>query len=97
MSKMKIMTRGRWLWTRTIASTILGQGLDTSIFITLAFIGTPSFIPVMILYHWLVKTAIEAVATPLTYIMVNYLKRKESIDVYDDKTKFNPFIITGYG
>lgn len=94
MAKMKIMTRGRWLWTRTIASTILGQGLDTSIFITLAFIGTPSFIPVMILYHWLVKTAIEAVATPLTYIMVNYLKRKESIDVYDDKTKFNPFIIT---
>lgn len=95
MAKMKIMTRGRWLWTRTIASTILGQGLDTSIFITLAFIGTPSFIPVMILYHWLVKTAIEAVATPLTYIMVNYLKRKESIDVYDDKTKFNPFIVTG--
>ena len=95
MAKMKIMTRGRWLWTRTIASTILGQGLDTSIFITLAFIGTPSFMPVMILYHWLVKTAIEAVATPLTYIMVNYLKRKEAIDTYDDKTRFNPFIVTG--
>ena len=95
MVKMKIMTRGRWLWSRTIGSTILGQGLDTSIFITLAFIGTPSFMPVMILYHWLLKTAIEAVATPLTYIMVNYLKRKEAIDVYDDKTKFNPFLVTG--
>ena len=95
MVKMKIMTRGRWLWSRTIGSTIFGQGLDTSIFITFAFIGTPSFMPVMILYHWLVKTAIEAVATPLTYIMVNYLKRKEAIDVYDDKTKFNPFLVTG--
>lgn len=90
MAKMKILTRGRWLWSRTIGSTIVGQGLDTAIFITLAFIGTPSFVPVMILYHWLAKTLIEVIATPLTYTAVNYLKKKESIDTYDYETNFNP-------
>ena len=93
LAKMKILTRGRWLWTRTIGSTIVGQGLDTAIFITLAFIGTPSFLPIMILYHWLAKTAIEAIATPLTYALVNTLKKKESIDTYDYETNFNPFLI----
>ncbi|MFC1951758.1 queuosine precursor transporter [Chloroflexota bacterium] len=93
MAKMKIMTRGRWLWSRTIGSTIIGQGLDTSIFITLAFIGTPSFALIMILYHWLAKIGIEAVATPFTYTLVNFLKKKEAVDTYDDKTKFNPFLI----
>ena len=94
LARMKILTRGRWLWSRTIGSTIVGQGLDTSIFITIAFIGTPSFVPIMILYHWLVKTFSEAVATPFTYAMVNFLKRKESIDTYDHKTRFNPFLVT---
>ena len=95
MAKMKIMTQGRWLWSRTIGSTILGQGLDTSIFITLAFAGTPSFMPMMILYHWLMKTVIEAAATPFTYAVVNYLKRKESVDAYDQETNFNPFLVSG--
>jgi len=72
----------------------VGQGLDTLIFITLAFIGTPSFVPIMILYHWLAKTAIEAIATPFTYVIVNYLKKKEAIDTYDYKTNFNPFHIS---
>jgi hypothetical protein len=94
LSKMKILTRGRWLWSRTIGSTIIGQGLDTSIFITLAFIGTPSFVAVMILYHWLAKTFIEAIATPLTYAAVNFLKGKEAIDTYDYETSFNPFLIS---
>ncbi|MGB2814675.1 MAG: queuosine precursor transporter [Dehalococcoidales bacterium] len=94
LARMKIMTRGRWLWSRTIGSTIVGQGLDTSIFITVAFIGTPSFVPIMILYHWLAKTLIEALATPLTYVIVNFLKKKESIDTYDHDTRFNPFLIT---
>jgi uncharacterized integral membrane protein (TIGR00697 family) len=94
LARMKIMTRGRWLWSRTIGSTIVGQGLDTSIFITVAFIGTPSFVPVMILYHWLAKTLIEALATPLTYVIVNSLKKRESIDTYDHDTRFNPFLIT---
>ena len=93
LAKMKILTRGRWLWTRTIGSTIVGEGLDTLIFITLAYIGTPSFVLIMILYHWLVKTGIEASATPFTYAVVNFLKKKEAIDTYDYKTKFNPFLI----
>ncbi len=95
LAKMKILTRGRWLWSRTIGSTIVGQGLDTLIFITLAFIGTPSFVPIMILYHWLAKTVIEAIATPFTYAIVNFLKKKEAIDTYDYETNFNPFSISG--
>jgi hypothetical protein len=94
LAKMKILTRGRWLWTRTIGSTIVGEGLDTAIFITLAYIGTSSFVPIMMLYHWLIKTAYEAVATPFTYAVVNYLKRKEVMDTYDHETNFNPFLIS---
>jgi len=93
LAKMKILTRGRWLWSRTIGSTIIGQGLDTSIFIILAFMGTESFVPIMILHHWLAKIGIEAIATPLTYAAVNYLKKKETIDTYDHETNFNPFAI----
>ncbi len=94
LAKMKVLTRGRWLWSRTIGSTIVGQGLDSVIFITLAFIGTPSFVVTMILYHWLAKTGIEVIATPFTYIVVNFLKKKEAIDTYDDQTNFNPFSIS---
>ena len=94
MAKMKILTQGRWLWSRTIGSTIVGQGLDTSVFITLSFIGTPLFAPIMILYHWLAKTGIEAIATPFTYAMVNFLKKKEAVDTYDYKTRFNPFLVS---
>jgi len=94
MAKMKILTRGRWLWSRTIGSTIIGQGLDSLIFIIIAFIGTPSFLAVMILYHWLAKTAIEALATPITYRLVNFLKRNEGVDTYDYETNFNPFAIS---
>jgi uncharacterized integral membrane protein (TIGR00697 family) len=94
LARMKIMTKGRWLWSRTIGSTIIGQGFDTSIFIIVAFIGTPSFVPIMILYHWLAKTLIEVLATPLTYALVNWLKKKEAFDTYDYDTRFNPFLIT---
>jgi len=93
LAKMKILTRGRWLWSRTIGSTIVGQGLDTAVFITLAYIGTASFVPIMILYHWLIKTGYEAVATPFTYAVVNYLKKKEAVDTYDRETRFNPFLV----
>jgi uncharacterized integral membrane protein (TIGR00697 family) len=93
LARMKILTRGRWLWSRTIGSTVVGEGLDSAIFITLAFMGTPSFVPVMVLHHWLVKTAIEAVLTPVTYAIVNSLKRREAIDTYDYETRYNPFLI----
>ena len=91
LAKMKVMTKGRWLWSRTVGSTVVGQGLDTVVFIILAYIGTPVFAPVMILHHWLVKTGIEVIATPVTYLVVNYLKKKESTDTYDYETSFSPF------
>lgn len=96
LAKMKIVTRGRWLWARTIGSTLVGQGLDSMIFITIAFAGT---IPTAILLstvatQWFVKTAYEALATPLTYAVVGFLKSVEGIDVYDYKTRFNPFVVS---
>ena len=97
LARMKILTRGRWLWSRTIGSTIVGEGLDTAIFITLAFVGTSSFTPVMILNHWLGKVLIETVFTPATYAIVNSLKKREGIDTYDYQTKYNPFIISVKG
>ena len=92
LAKMKIRTRGRWLWTRTIGSTLVAQGIDTLIVLTIAFAGVLPFsvLGTMILSHWLVKTAYEVVVTPLTYGVVGYLKRKEGIDVYDYGTDFNP-------
>ncbi len=92
LAKMKIMTKGRWLWTRTIGSTLVGQGVDTVVVLTIAFVGVLplSVLGIMILSHWLVKSAYEAIATPLTYLVVGYLKRKEGIDVYDYEVDFNP-------
>jgi hypothetical protein len=90
LSRLKLATRGRWLWLRTIGSTIIGQGLDTAVFITIAFAG-PSFMPVIILYHWLAKVAIEVAATPVTYWAVGYLKRKDGVDAYDERVSLNPF------
>jgi uncharacterized integral membrane protein (TIGR00697 family) len=91
LARLKVATRGRWLWLRTIGSTIIGQGLDTAVFISIAFWG-PGFIPLMIVYHWVAKVVIEVLATPLTYLAVNYLKRKEEVDIYDDKISFNPLV-----
>jgi len=94
LARMKIMTRGRWLWTRTVTSTVIGQGLDTTIFILiLTLAGTPGFSVMMILHHWPAKILIEAVATPATYAAVGYLKRREATDFYDYGTDFNPFLL----
>lgn len=96
LAKMKIATRGRWLWARTIGSTLVGQGLDSLIFITLAFAGTlpTRVLVVAIVAQWLIKSAYEALATPLTYLVVNFLKRRDGIDVYDERTRFNPLLLT---
>jgi len=96
LAKMKIMTKGRFLWTRTIGSTIVGEGLDAMVFIIIAFGGTLSWPLILgiILTHWLVKTGYEVVATPFTYMVVNFLKRKEGVDTYDYDTDFNPFLVT---
>lgn len=93
MARLKIATQGRWLWTRTIGSTLVGQGLDSAIFITGAFAGVlPGNILLRtILFQWGFKTAYEIVATPLTYAVVNFLKRQERQDPFDIGTDFNPF------
>jgi uncharacterized integral membrane protein (TIGR00697 family) len=96
LAKMKIATNGRWLWTRTIGSTLVGQGLDSLVFITLAFVGTipvPSLASAVVT-QWLAKSAYEAAVTPLTYLVVNFLKRKEGLDVYDYETDFNPLSLS---
>jgi uncharacterized integral membrane protein (TIGR00697 family) len=97
LARMKILTKGRWLWSRTIASTVLGEGLDTAIFITIAFIGTPAFAGTLIFNHWISKVGIEVIFTPVTYVIVNWLKRKEGIDTYDTKTSYNPFSLAEKG
>jgi queuosine precursor transporter len=97
LSKMKVLTKGHWLWSRTIGSTVVGQAFDTSLFITLAFIGAPSFAPIMIFNHWWAKVLIEVIATPATYAVVRWLKQKEGIDTYDNHTSYNPFVITEKG
>lgn len=93
MARLKIATQGRWLWTRTISSTLVGQGLDSAIFITGAFVGIlpASVLLRTILYQWAFKTAYEVIATPLTYAVVSFLKRRERQDPFDFDTDFNPF------
>lgn len=93
LAKMKIITSGKWLWTRTIGSTIFGQLVDTVIFITIAFYGIlPNDLIVhLIIANYIVKTLIEVFFTPVTYKIVNWLKKEESEDYYDRDTDFNPF------
>jgi uncharacterized integral membrane protein (TIGR00697 family) len=92
LAKLKIATEGRWLWTRTIGSTVVGQGLDSVVFVTLAFAGTvpAAALAGVIGAQWAVKVAYEAAATPLTYAAVAWLKSREQVDTFDDQTDFNP-------
>ncbi|HEY8475744.1 MAG TPA: queuosine precursor transporter, partial [Chloroflexota bacterium] len=91
LARLKVATRGRWLWLRTIGSTLVGQGLDSLVFITLAF----GFNPGIVVTQWLAKSAYEAVATPLTYAVVTYLKRVEGVDADDRYTDLNPIQVLG--
>jgi hypothetical protein len=92
LAKLKIATAGRWLWLRTIGSTVVGQGLDSLVFVTLAFAGTVPLASLagIVAAQWAVKVAYEAAATPLTYAAVGWLKSRERLDVYDRETDFNP-------
>ena len=92
LSRLKLLTKGRFLWTRTIGSTLVGQLADSAIFISIAFVGTiPSGALVqLIVTQWLFKVAYETVATPLTYAIVGFLKRRDQIDSYDYDVKLNP-------
>jgi queuosine precursor transporter len=94
LAKMKIFTRGRWLFTRTIGSTIVGESLDSVLF---TFIGFAGILPMSTLIAGMVsnivfKIGFEALATPVTYALVKFLKKNEKSDMYDYKTNFNPFI-----
>jgi uncharacterized integral membrane protein (TIGR00697 family) len=93
LARMKVLTRGKFLWMRTIGSTMVGQGFDSAVFYPIAFAGlwsTETMLRV-VAFNWLFKVAVEAVLTPVTYAVVNGLKRAENEDFYDDATDFTPF------
>jgi len=97
LAKMKIMTRGRWLWTRTIGSTLVGEGIDTVLFVgiaTMLSVFPAAAMWSLLLANYLFKVGVEAVMTPVTYRLCRSLKRIEGIDVYDYETSFNPFNLT---
>ncbi len=95
LAKLKVITAGRFLWVRTIGSTVVGQGLDSLIFYPLAFYGLAGWPPELlwqvVLSQWLIKTAWEALLTPLTYLVIGFLKRREGVEVFDSATDFSPF------
>ena len=95
LAKLKVLTGGRFLWMRTIGSTVVGQGLDSLIFYPLAFYGLVGW-PIeqlwqVVLSQWVIKTAWEALLTPVTYAAVGFLKRREGVEVFDSDTNFSPF------
>lgn len=92
LARMKVASNGRFLWLRTIGSTLVGQLADSGVFLLVAFSGMVPMLALwqMVITQWLVKSAYEALATPLTYVLVNWLKRVEHVDHYDRMTDFNP-------
>ena len=93
MARLKLLTRGRWLWTRTVGSTVVGQAVDTSLVIFLTFTGIYPLhtLVLAVATSYMLKVAYEVLATPLTYLIVNSLKRAEHSDAFDSHTSFNPF------
>jgi queuosine precursor transporter len=93
MARMKLMTKGKHLWTRTIGSTLVGQGVDSLIFYPLAFWGVweNKAVLTVLFTNWFLKVLWEAVLTPVTYVVVGWLKRHEGVDLFDDHTDFSPF------
>jgi len=96
LAKMKIFSKGKWLWARTIGSTIVGEGIDTMLFVFIAFYGVfpGNLLLAVLISNYIFKVFFEAAFTPFTYMIVGFLKRKEQCDVYDHDTDFNPFSIT---
>ncbi|APR52284.1 VUT family protein [Sphingomonas koreensis] len=93
LARMKILTAGKHLWSRTIGSTVFGQGVDSLIFYPLAFLGvwTTEQVVTVMLTNWGLKVLWEVVLTPVTYAVVGFLKRREGVDVFDEGTDFTPF------
>jgi uncharacterized integral membrane protein (TIGR00697 family) len=98
LAKLKLRTRGKHLWLRTIGSTVVGEGVDSLLFYPLAFwnsgIIPNELIPTLMLSQWIAKTLVEVAFTPLTYKVIGFLKRAENVDHYDRGTDFNPFRLT---
>jgi uncharacterized integral membrane protein (TIGR00697 family) len=92
LSRLKVITQGKWLWLRTISSTVVGQGLNTVIFYIGALWGVLPFdiLVSAILWGWWLKVAVEVILTPLTYAAISYVKRREGLDVYDTHADYNP-------
>jgi uncharacterized integral membrane protein (TIGR00697 family) len=99
LAKMKIMTGGKWLWTRTIGSTIVGEAVDSALFYPLAFYNAGlmpnEILPAIMLAQFVGKVGVEVIFTPVTYKVVGFLKRAEQEDYYDRQTDFNPFTLRG--
>ena len=97
LARMKILTAGKWLWTRTIGSTIAGEAVDSALFYPLAFYGAGIIpddkLPLVMMAQFVTKVGVEVVFTPVTYKIVGWLKRVENEDYYDRKTDFNPFTL----
>lgn len=95
LARLKLLTKGKMLWTRTIGSTICGQAVDSLIFYPLAFWDAPGFTHALVgqiaLANWELKVGWEVLLTPITYLVINFLKRAEGLDVYDTGTNFTPF------
>jgi uncharacterized integral membrane protein (TIGR00697 family) len=96
LARLKVLTRGRYLWTRTIGSTVVGQAVDTTVVMFAAFYGTRSVsvIVSLIISGYVIKVVYETLMTPVTYAVVNWLKRSEGVDYFDYDTNFNPFAAT---
>jgi len=95
MARMKIWTKGRYLWARTIGSTIAGEGVDSLIFYPVAFLNAEGWTNALVLKvlvtQWVLKVSWEVLLTPVTYLVVDFLKRREGVDIFDDGTDFTPF------
>jgi hypothetical protein len=93
LARLKVLTQGKWLWMRTISSTLVGEGVDTLLFVLIAFYGAlpNDLLLTVILSNYVFKCGVEALATPVTYAVVNHLKRAEQEDYYDTRTSLNPF------
>lgn len=93
MARMKVWTKGRYMWTRTIGSTVFGQAVDSAIFYPVAFLGvwTGQSILIVMLTNWALKVLWEALLTPITYAVVGWLKGREGVDVFDEDIDFSPF------
>ena len=94
LAKLKIFTQGRWLWTRTIGSTVVGELIDSALFVLIAFWGVlpGALIVEVIISNYIFKTLVEIVLTPVTYGVVRFLKKRENEDHFDYGTNFNPFV-----